>query len=251
MGSDGDQDRMRLDVALVERGFVHTRARARDAILRGRVTVEGQPVTRPALSVARDANIALDDPAAQYVSRAALKLASALDAFGFSVEGVTALDIGASTGGFTQVLLQRGAKRVYAVDVGHGQLDAALAADPRVVAREGVNARNLTAADVGEPVDAIVADVSFISLRLVLPAALALAAQRAWGVFLVKPQFEVGRTNLGKGGLVRDLGLAKQTAADIAQWLDREHGWPSIGIVPSPIAGGDGNREFLIGARRA
>jgi len=245
-----DSDRTRLDVALVERGFLPTRARARDAILRGRVTVEGKPVTRPALTVPAGAAIAVDDPAAEYVSRGALKLAAALDAFGFTADGLVALDVGASNGGFTQVLLERGAKRVFAVDVGHGQLDPRLAADPRVVAREGLNARELTAADLGEPVDAVVVDVSFISLRLVLPPVLALARPRAWGVFLVKPQFEVGRKNLGKGGVVRDSALAKQTAADIAEWLDRDLDWPSIGIVPSPISGGDGNREYLIGARR-
>ena len=245
-----DPDRVRLDVALVERGFVATRARARDAILRGRVTVEGRPATRPALAVPRDAAIAVDDPAAPYVSRAALKLVAALDTFGFAADGVVALDVGAATGGFTQVLLERGARRVYAVDVGHGQLDPRLAADPRVVSREGVNARDFTAADVGEPVGAVVVDVSFISLKLVLPAVLASAAPLAWGVFLVKPQFEVGRKNLGKGGIVRDAAHAKQAAADIAQWLDDDLDWPSIGIVPSPILGGDGNREFLIGARR-
>jgi 23S rRNA (cytidine1920-2'-O)/16S rRNA (cytidine1409-2'-O)-methyltransferase len=240
----------RLDLALVERGLAPTRARARDAILRGHVTVNGASARRPALTVPPGAAIALDDPAAPYVSRSALKLIAALDTFGLDVPGRTALDIGASTGGFTEVLLQRGARRVHAIDVGHGQLDPRVASHPRVVARDGLNARDLTPNDIGEPIDAIVADVSFISLRLALPPALALAAPAAWGAFLVKPQFEAGRENIGKGGIVRDPAVAARAASDLAAWLEREIGWRVIGLVPSPIAGGDGNREFLIGARR-
>jgi 23S rRNA (cytidine1920-2'-O)/16S rRNA (cytidine1409-2'-O)-methyltransferase len=241
----------RLDIALVERGLVPTRARARDAVLRGHVTIDGKLAARPAQTVPRDARIALDDPAAGYVSRAALKLIAGLDRFGYSPNGRTAVDLGASTGGFTQVLLERGARKVFAVDVGHGQLAADLAADPRVVSREGLNARDLVAGDIdGSHVEAIVADVSFISLRLVLPPALALAAPDAWGVFLVKPQFEVGKANIGKGGIVRDSHLAERTAGDIATWLERDLGWRVSGVILSPIAGGDGNREFLIGAER-
>jgi 23S rRNA (cytidine1920-2'-O)/16S rRNA (cytidine1409-2'-O)-methyltransferase len=247
---NGSPPRTRLDVALVERGLAPTRARARDAILRGHVRVDGTAATRPALSVLPDTAIVMDDPAARYVSRGALKLAKALDAFDFPAEGVTALDIGASTGGFTNVLLERGAKRVFAIDVGHGQLDAGLARDPRVISREGLNARDLAANDVGEPIDAIVADVSFISLRLVLPPAFALASPAAWGVFLVKPQFEVGRDAVGKGGIVRDAGLAERSAQEIAAWLEQDMNWRVAGLLPSPITGGDGNREFLIGARR-
>ena len=240
----------RLDLALVERGLVSTRARARDAILRGHVTLNGKLAARPSQTVEPDAAIALDDPASGYVSRGALKLLAALDRFGFSPTGRVALDVGASTGGFTQVLLERGATKVFAVDVGHGQLDPKLAADPRVVSQEGVNARDLSADDLGEPVAAIVADVSFISLRLVLPPVLALAAPGAWGVFLVKPQFEVGRENIGKGGIVRDPQLAERTAAEIAGWLEAEAGWRVAGLILSPIEGGDGNREFLLGAAR-
>jgi 23S rRNA (cytidine1920-2'-O)/16S rRNA (cytidine1409-2'-O)-methyltransferase len=240
----------RLDVALVERGLIATRARARDAILRGHVTVNGALAVRPSQTVDENAAIALDDPAAHYVSRAALKLIAGLDRFGYSAGGRLTLDIGASTGGFTQVLLERGARKVVAVDVGHGQLDPRLAADPRVVSREGLNARDLTAADIGEPVGAIVTDVSFISLKLVLPPALALAAPDAWGVFLVKPQFEVGRKGLGKGGIVRDPHLGERAAADIAAWLEADMGWRVGGVILSPIEGGDGNREFLIGAAR-
>jgi 23S rRNA (cytidine1920-2'-O)/16S rRNA (cytidine1409-2'-O)-methyltransferase len=202
------------------------------------------------MNVEEASAITLDDPAAGYVSRGALKLIAALDRFGFSPKDRAALDLGASTGGFTQVLLERGARHVFAVDVGHGQLAPSLAADPRVVSLEGLNARDLAAGDLDEPVTAIVADVSFISLRLVLPPALALAGPGAWGIFLVKPQFEVGRENLGKGGIVRDAALAERSAADIATWLERDLGWRTTGLILSPIAGGDGNREFLIGASR-
>jgi len=240
----------RLDLALVERGLAPTRARARDAVLRGHVSVDGRLADRPAMNVEDAAAITLDDPAAGYVSRGALKLIAGLERFGFSPDARTALDLGASTGGFTQVLLERGARKVFAVDVGHGQLAPALAADPRVVSLEGVNARELAAGDLGEPVDAIVADVSFISLRLVLPPALALAGPGAWGIFLVKPQFEVGRENLGKGGIVRDPQIAERSAADIATWLEHALGWRVTGLILSPIAGGDGNRELLIGAVR-
>ncbi len=240
----------RLDLALVERGLVRTRARARDAILRGHVTVDGRLVARPATTVEPDAAIALDDPASGYVSRGSLKMIAALDRFGYSPKARVALDIGASTGGFTQVLLERGAAKVYAIDVGHGQLDPELAADPRVVSREGVNARDLKPDDIGEVAGAIVADVSFISLRIVLPPVLALAGPGAWGIFLVKPQFEVGRQALGKGGIVRDAGLAERAAAEIAGWLESEMAWRADGIILSPIEGGDGNREFLLGACR-
>jgi len=240
----------RLDIALVTRGLLPTRARARDAILRGHVTVNGESVLKPAQNVALNADLAIDDPAAGYVSRSAVKLIAALDRFGYPVSGVTALDLGASTGGFTQVLLERGARKVFAVDVGHNQLDEHLAADPRVVNREGVNARDLTATDIGEPIDAIVADVSFISLKLALPPALKLAADGAWGVFLVKPQFEVGRAALGKGGIVRDPAAAERAVADIAAWIETEMGWRVGGVILSPIEGGDGNRELLIGAHK-
>lgn len=242
--------RTRLDLALVARRLVATRARARDAILRGCVTVGGRVVTSPAEAVAGDADIVVDDPAGRYVSRAALKLVAGLDAFGCSPAGRVALDIGASTGGFTEVLLARGASRVYAVDVGHGQLHPRLRDDPRVVNIEGVNARDLGREHVPEPVGAVVADLSFISLRLALPGALALATPGAWGVFLVKPQFEVGRRRVGKGGIVRDAAAAREAADAIAAWLADETGWTVDGLVESPIPGGDGNREFLLGARK-
>ncbi|MCB1488118.1 MAG: TlyA family RNA methyltransferase, partial [Bauldia sp.] len=188
--SSSGGERRRLDVTLVERGIAPTRARARDAILRGAIVVAGETATRPAMMVAADAPIEAYDPAGRYVSRAALKLVAGLDHFGYSPAGLSILDVGASTGGFTEVLIERGAERVYAVDVGHDQLHQRLRDHPAVRMREGLNVRDLTAADVHGAVGAIVSDVSFISLRLALPPALAVAAPGAWGVFLVKPQFE-------------------------------------------------------------
>jgi len=242
--------RIRLDLALVQRGLAPSRARARDAIRRGCVTVDGRVAASPAMAVGDGAVLAVDDPAGRYVSRAALKLVAGLAHFGYPTEGRMALDIGASTGGFTEVLLAGGAARVHAVDVGHGQLHPRIAGDPRVVSIEGLNARDIAATHLSGPVDAVVADVSFISLRLALPPALALASPGAWGVFLVKPQFEVGREHVGKGGLVRDAARARQAADDIAGWLADEIGWTVDGIADSPIAGGDGNREYVLGARK-
>lgn len=185
-----------------------------------------------------------------YVSRGAHKLVAGLDAFGIDPEGLVCLDVGASTGGFTDVLLRRGAARVYAVDVGYGQLDARLRGDPRVVVLERVNARHLGAGQVPEPVGLVVCDASFISLRLVLPAPLALTAPGAALVALIKPQFEVGKGQVGKGGVVRDPALHEAVCADIRGWLEGLPGWEVLGVVPSPILGPAGNREFLIGARR-
>lgn len=242
---------LRLDQALVARGLAPTRARARDAVLRGHVRVDGQTATKPALMVGGAAELSLDDPAAGYVSRAALKLVAGLDHFGYPVPDRIALDLGASTGGFTEVLLARGARRVHAIDVGHGQLDPRLAADPRVRAREKLNARDLTPEQIGEAVDALVSDLSFISLRLALPPALALASPGCWAILLVKPQFEVGRAGIGKGGIVRDPAEGAAAAQAIAHWLADGQGWSVDGLIPSPIAGGDGNHEYLLGARKA
>jgi 23S rRNA (cytidine1920-2'-O)/16S rRNA (cytidine1409-2'-O)-methyltransferase len=241
--------RIRLDEALVRRGYAPSRSRARDAISRGHVTVDGRPTGKPAARVEEDASITVDDPALEWVSRAALKLIAGLEAFDVDPAGKICLDIGASTGGFTQVLLARGAKRVYAIEVGHGQLDPALVDDPRVVSFEGLNARDLSAEEIPVPVDLIVADVSFVSLKLVLEPALALTGPNAMLVALVKPQFEVGRKLLGRGGIVRDREAARAAANNIADWLT-ERDWTIAGIIDSPIAGGDGNREFLLGAAR-
>jgi 23S rRNA (cytidine1920-2'-O)/16S rRNA (cytidine1409-2'-O)-methyltransferase len=243
--------KLRLDVALVERGLAASRARARDAILRGCVRVAGEACRKPGQIVAADTPVLLDDPASAYVSRAALKLAAGLDQFRLSPEGLSVLDLGASTGGFSQVLLERGAACVIAIDVGHGQMAPELSGDERVSLMEKLNARDLTRDHLGgRKIDAIVCDISFISLRLALPAALALADPGAWGLFLVKPQFEVGRAHIGKGGLVRDPERARQCVADMADWLAGEQGWTVLGSHPAPLAGGDGNQEYLLAARK-
>jgi len=241
-------DSVRLDELLVARGLFPSRSRARDAILRGTVTVNGEAAAKAGEAVGTDAELAVADPARAYVSRAALKLIAALDHFAFDPAGADALDIGASTGGFTEVLLERGAAHVTALDVGHGQLSPKLAGDLRVTSLEGLNARHLTVADLAGCVpDFLVSDVSFISLKLALPPALAIAADRACGIFLVKPQFEAGREAIGKGGLLRDPAEGERIAKEMRAWLGRQPGWRAIGLHPSPIGGGDGNREYLLG----
>jgi 23S rRNA (cytidine1920-2'-O)/16S rRNA (cytidine1409-2'-O)-methyltransferase len=237
--------RKRADLLLVERGFSASRARAQAAIAAGLVRADGRPVLRGSDMLAEDARIEASEPH-PWVSRGGVKLAAALDAFGLDPRGLACLDVGASTGGFTDVLLQRGAASVVAVDVGHGQLARRLADDPRVTSREGLDARRL-AADVAGAPDAIVVDVSFISQTLVLPAVLPLAARPAWLVSLVKPQFEVGRDKLIKGA-VKDAADLKAACAAVRACVEGL-GWTSLGLVPSPIAGGDGAREFLYAAR--
>lgn len=242
--------RQRLDIALVARGLVRSRAEARRAIEAGLVSVGGRVAVKASESVGDGEALVLTGLVHPYVSRGGLKLAHALDHFAIAVEGRLALDVGASTGGFTDVLLRRGARRVHAVDVGHGQLDAALRDDPRVVSLERLNVREIGLRHVPEPVDLIVCDVSFIGLRVALPAALALTAPGADLVALIKPQFEVGPAGVGKGGIVRDAALQSTACETIRDWLAAQPGWTVRGIVDSPIEGGDGNREFLIAARR-
>jgi 23S rRNA (cytidine1920-2'-O)/16S rRNA (cytidine1409-2'-O)-methyltransferase len=241
----------RLDQLLVERGLFESRARAQAAIMAGLVFVAGRKADKPGVPVAADAVVEVKGKEHPYVSRGGMKLAAALDRFGIDPAGRTCLDVGASTGGFTEVLLRRGAAKVYAVDVGHGQLAWSLRNDPRVVVLERTNARHLTRAEVPEPIDLIVCDASFIGLETVLPAPLALAAPGAHVVALIKPQFEVGPANVGKGGIVRDPVLHDRVCARIAAWLAAQSGWSVLGVVPSPIEGADGNREFLIAAHRA
>jgi len=243
-------DRQRLDTVLVERRQAASRARARDAIRRGCVRVNGAVVIKPATLVDDASDIAVDDPAGGYVSRAALKLIAGLDHFGFEVKDRNALDLGASTGGFTQVLLERGAAHVHAVDVGHDQFHETLANEQRISLMERINARDLTGSMLDRPINAIVCDVSFISLKLALPPALDLCAPGAWGIFLIKPQFEVGRDHVGKDGVVRDEELLDSVRDDFGSWLNGRSGWRVIGTHASPIAGGDGNTEFLLGAQR-
>lgn len=237
-------ERLRLDLALEARGLLPSRARARDAVLRGTVTVNGVVASKPGMLVGDGDAVALDDPAAGYVSRAALKLIAGLDAAGIDVAGKTCLDLGASTGGFTQVLLERGAARVYAVDVGHGQLSSAVAVDPRVVAFEGLNARDLGREQVPEPVDLLVCDISFVSVIKVLAPPLALCRPGADAVILIKPQFEVGREHVGKGGIVGDAAAVARAEIDVIDFM-RYAGWEHTTSVPSPIEGGDGNRETV------
>jgi 23S rRNA (cytidine1920-2'-O)/16S rRNA (cytidine1409-2'-O)-methyltransferase len=249
--SDSNSKRlMRLDIRMVERGLVASRARAQDLIRRGLVEIAGVVERRPGTRVAADAEVVLSGGGEAHVSRAALKLIAALDHFGFSVDGVVGLDIGASTGGFTQVLLARGAARVYAVDVGHRQLDARIAADPRVVSLEDCDARRLDRTLVPEPVGALVADVSFISLTKALPVPLTLARPGAWLVALIKPQFEAGRAAVGKRGIVRDAAARQRAVELVRDWIAGQPDWRVLDVIASPIAGGSGNEEFLLGATR-
>jgi len=245
------QRRARLDRAVVEQGLAATRSRAHDLIRSGCVLVDGLPVKKPATLVTAASEITLSPAAWSYVSRGALKLREALDTFGYAVDGRTGLDVGASTGGFTQIMLERGAKRVYAVDVGRDQLSEQLRADHRVVALDSVDVRKLNRDLIAEPIEMIAVDVSFISLRKALPVPLSFAARQAWLVALIKPQFEVGRAAVGKGGIVREESEQQQAIASVQGWLEAQTGWTVDGVIPSPIEGRKGNREFLIGARHA
>jgi 23S rRNA (cytidine1920-2'-O)/16S rRNA (cytidine1409-2'-O)-methyltransferase len=242
-------ERVRLDLALEQRGLVQSRARARDAILRGTVRVNGAPANKPSQMVGAADHVALDDPASRYVSRAALKLIAGLDAGAIDPAGKVCLDVGASTGGFTQVLVERGAAQVYAVDVGHGQLHAQLQALANVESLEGLNARDLTDRFVPEPVDLLVCDVSFVSVTKVLGAPLALCHRGADAVILIKPQFEVGRDKVGKGGIVTDTAAIAQARVDVVAFMVAE-GWSLQQTLPSPITGGDGNKEIVALFRR-
>jgi 23S rRNA (cytidine1920-2'-O)/16S rRNA (cytidine1409-2'-O)-methyltransferase len=240
----------RLDVALVERGLAESRAKAQALIMAGKVYSGEKKLDKAGLSVAPEIPIEVRGAPHPWVSRGGMKLAHALARFGLSLEGRVVLDVGASTGGFTDVALQSGAAKVYAVDVGRGQLHWKLRTDPRVVVMEGVNARTLGRERIPEPVDAIVTDASFIGLEVVLPAPLALAAPGCVLVALIKPQFEVGPERVGKGGIVRDPALWEETCVRIEAFVARQPGWRVLGITPSPIEGRDGNREFLIAAVR-
>jgi 23S rRNA (cytidine1920-2'-O)/16S rRNA (cytidine1409-2'-O)-methyltransferase len=242
--------RRRLDQLLLERGLVDSRTRAQALILAGRVFSGERRLDKPGQQVSADLPIDLRLPDTPFVSRGGIKLARGLDAFAIDPSRAVALDVGASTGGFTDVLLRRGAARVYAVDVGHGQLDWGLRQDPRVIVLERTNARYLTRDQVPEALDLVVCDASFIPLKLVLPAALQLVRPGACLVALIKPQFEVGKGEVGKGGVVRDPAQHEAVCAAIARWLENEQGWSVLGVAESPILGPKGNREFLIGARR-
>ena len=242
--------KQRVDQLLVARGLADTRSRAQALVMAGLVLSGTRRIDKPSVMLEAEAPLTVRGKEHPWVSRGGVKLARALGHFGIEPAGMICLDIGASTGGFTQVLLARGAAKVYAVDVGHGQLDWSLRQDARVVVLERVNARHLSREHVPEPVDLFVCDASFIGLRTVLPAPLALAKPRALLVALIKPQFEAGPERVGKGGIVRDPGVHAEVCATIRDWLAAEPGWSVLGLVESPIEGADGNKEFLIAARR-
>jgi len=246
-----DGTRQRLDILLVGRGLAASRDRARDLIISGAVTVDGQLVQKPAKACAGTSVIEIKPGGNPWVSRAGLKLAGAITGFNeLDVSGCKALDIGASTGGFTDVLLAHGADHVVAVDVGHGQLHQRLAADDRVTVLDDTNARYLTASILPYLPDVIVCDASFISLQKLLPAALGLAKAGARLVALVKPQFEVGKGLVGKGGIVRDPALHQQVVTCVVHWLETDMHWHVLQTMPSPITGPDGNVEFLLLAKK-
>jgi 23S rRNA (cytidine1920-2'-O)/16S rRNA (cytidine1409-2'-O)-methyltransferase len=236
----------RADIALVEQGFFASRTKAREAIEAGLVTLDGRTVTKPSEPVPEGGSLAATAPY-PWVSRGGVKLAAAFDAFDINPEGKSALDVGASTGGFSHVLLSRGAAHVTCVDVGHGQLHPLIAGDKRVTSLEKRDARTLAADELPARPQIIVCDVSFISLSLMLPTILTLAAERAHAALLIKPQFEVG-PDLVRKGIVRD-EAARQAACEKIAALVKQLGWEAIGLIDSPIEGGDGNREFLLGAR--
>ena len=242
--------KQRADLALVERGLVESRAKAQALIMAGLVYSETARIDKPGQTVAADKPLTVKGQDHPWVSRGGVKLAHALDAFGIDPAGRICLDVGASTGGVTDVLLSRGAAKVYAVDVGHGQLAWKLRQDPRVVVLERTNARHLSTEQIPDPIGVMVCDASFIGLQTVLPAALALAAPEAALVALIKPQFEVGPERVGKGGVVRDTALHDEVCLRIQDWLSAQPGWRVIGIEESPILGPEGNKEFLIAAQR-
>ena len=241
----------RADSLLFTRGFTGSRERARDLINDGVVQADGLPVTKPSKLLAPDCEIVLRSAGNPWVSRAGLKLAAGLEQFSMiDVAGRYAIDIGASTGGFTEVLLANRAKHVVAIDVGRRQLHKKIASDHRVTIMDKTNARHLRLNMLAMPADLIVCDASFISLKKVLPAAMGLAASGAYILALIKPQFEVGRGLVGKGGIVRDHDLLMDVITDIEYWFSKEMRWKHIGTIKSPILGRDGNQEFLLAGQK-
>jgi 23S rRNA (cytidine1920-2'-O)/16S rRNA (cytidine1409-2'-O)-methyltransferase len=243
--------RIRADQLLVDRGLAESRTRAQALILAGTVFSGTRRIDKPGSTLAENTPLEVRGQDHPWVSRGGRKLAHGLAHFGFPPAGRVCLDIGASTGGFTDVLLAHGAARVHAVDVGHGQLAWKLRNDPRVVVHERTNARYLAAAEINEPVSALVCDASFIGLETLLPAPLALCAPGAWAIALIKPQFEAGPDAVGRKGVVRDPAVHEAVCARIAQWWADLPGWTIQGVTESPITGPEGNREFLIGATLA
>jgi 23S rRNA (cytidine1920-2'-O)/16S rRNA (cytidine1409-2'-O)-methyltransferase len=240
----------RADQLLVDRGLVESRQRAQALILAGLVFVGERRIDKSGEAIADESEIEVRGRDHPWVSRGGVKLSHALDHFAINVTGLVALDIGSSTGGFTDVLLTGGAAKVHAVDVGRGQLAWKLRQDPRVVVHEGVNARHLSADIVPEPVDIITCDASFIGLATVLPAAMGLTKPKALLIALVKPQFEAGPKAVGKGGVVRDPDIHRAVCQAVVEWVGAKPGWSVVGVADSPITGPAGNREFLLFARR-
>jgi 23S rRNA (cytidine1920-2'-O)/16S rRNA (cytidine1409-2'-O)-methyltransferase len=240
--------KFRLDVVLVEQGLFGSREQAQRAVMAGEVKLGDRVLTKSSILVAPDDPLSVAAPP-KYVGRGGFKLEGALDHFQVEPAGATALDIGASTGGFTDCLLQRGATKVYAIDVGHGQLAWKIRNDPRVTTREHLNARHLTRADIPEPIDICVIDVSFISLTLILPSAFALLTPTGMLVALIKPQFELEPQDVGRGGIVRDPALHAKAQQKIEAFV-AENGHEVVGVVPSPITGTEGNHEFFVCARK-
>ena len=240
----------RADQLLVDRGLTDSRSRAQALIMAGVVFSGERKILKAGDALPDDAPLDVRGKDHPWVSRGGLKLAHAIEEFGLDLEGKVVLDVGASTGGFTDVALAHGAARVYAIDVGHGQLAWKLRQDDRVVVLERTNARYLSEAEVPEAVDVIVCDASFIGLETVLPAPMALGWPDTVLVALIKPQFEVGKGRVGKGGVVRDPALHDEVCARIREWLESLPGWTVIDITPSPVLGPEGNREFLICARK-
>ena len=242
--------KIRLDQLLVDRGLVESKSRAQALIMAGLVYTGEKRLDKPGQPVPEDLQVDLRGQDHPWVSRGGLKLAKAIESFPIAPEGKVAIDVGASTGGFTDVLIQNGAAKVYSVDVGQGQLAWKLRQDPRVVVLEKTNARHLTADQIPELVDLVVCDASFIGLETVLPAALSLTKPQAWLAALIKPQFEVGKGRVGKGGVVREPELHKEVCDRIEAWVGGLPGWTVRGIVESPIKGPEGNIEFLIAAEK-
>ena len=239
----------RLDQEMVARALASSRAKAQSLIMEGRVLVDGKPADKPSRKATPSHEIVITGDTKDWVGRGAHKLIAVLDHFELDPSGMIAADIGASTGGFCEVLLERGVEKIYAVDVGHDQLHPSLVKNPKLVNLEGVNARNLTGTHIADPLDLVVSDVSFISLTKALPAALDLCRKGAWLLVLVKPQFEAGREHIGKGGIVRDPAIAQKVREDMEQWIETCAGWRCLGSIKSPIKGSDGNQEYLMGAR--
>ncbi|MES2700863.1 MAG: TlyA family RNA methyltransferase [Pseudomonadota bacterium] len=247
--AEGKTTKQRIDQLLVERGEAESRARAQALLMAGLVFVGGQRIDKPGHKVAADVEIEVKGRDHPWVGRGGVKLDGAITAFGLDPKGAVAMDIGSSTGGFTQVLLHHGAEHVFAVDVGTNQLDWRLRNDPRITVLEQTNARELTPTQIDRPCNWVVCDASFISLAKVLEVPLQLAAPRCRLVALIKPQFEVARGEVGKGGIVRDPALHQRVCDEVTAWLEGS-GWTIEGLVPSPITGTEGNVEFLVSACR-